>query len=141
MNPGFVIASMMKRVDRGVYYATKWVKDNTFRNLVENYGGQITLGIGTTVEGTLTEGISISTVADLDEFVQMGVNAEELTGEPVLLGSPEWIHTKVSTMRDAQPSWIWNAVAELEAKIRSGEVVVPLASTLADRDYWRDILG
>jgi basic membrane protein A len=141
INPGFVIASMMKRVDRGVYYATKWVKDNTFRNLVENYGGQITLGIGTTVSGTLTEGISISTLADLDEFVQMGVNAEELTGEPVLLGSPEWIHTKVSTMRDAQPSWIWDAVAELEAKIRSGEVVVPLASTLADRDYWRGILG
>jgi basic membrane protein A len=141
INPGFVIASMMKRVDRGVYYTTKWVKDNTFRDLVENYGGQITLGIGTTVAGTLTEGISISTVADLDEFVQMGVKAEELTGEPVLLGSPEWIRTKVSTMRDAQPSWIWGAVAELEAKIRSGEVVVPLASTLADRDYWRDILG
>jgi len=141
INPGFVIASMMKRVDRGVYNATKWVKDNTFRNLVENYGGQVTLGIGTTVAGTLTEGISISTLADLDEFVQMGVKAEELTGEPVLLGSPEWISTKVSTMRDAQPSWIWDAVAELEGKIRSGEVVVPLASTADDVAYWRNILG
>jgi basic membrane protein A len=141
INPGFVIASMMKRVDRGVYYTTKWVKDNTFRYLVENYGGQITLGIGTEVSGTLTEGISISTLADLGEFVQMGVKAEELTGEPVLLGSPEWISTKVSTMRDAQPSWIWNAVAELEGKIRSGEVLVPLADTADTVAYWRNILG
>ena len=27
INPGFIIASMMKRVDYGVYYATKWVKE------------------------------------------------------------------------------------------------------------------
>ena len=71
----------------------------------------------------------------------MGVKAEELTGEPVLLGSPEWIRTKVSTMRDAQPSWIWDAVAELEGKIRSGEVLVPLADTAETVAYWRNIFG
>jgi basic membrane lipoprotein Med (substrate-binding protein (PBP1-ABC) superfamily) len=31
INPGFVIASMMKRVDKGVYYATKLVVDGKFR--------------------------------------------------------------------------------------------------------------
>jgi len=141
MNPGFVIASMMKRVDFGVYYATKWVKDDTFRDLVEDYGGQITLGIGTEVAEVLTEGISISTLANLDEFIEMGLKAEELTGEPVLLGSPEWIRAKVEAMRDAQPSWIWEAVAELETKIRTGEVEVPLAFTADDIAYWRDIFG
>jgi len=141
MNPGFIIASMMKRVDYGVYYTTQWVKDNTFRNLVENYGGQITMGVGTEVAGVLTEGISISTLADLDEFIEMGVKAEELTGEPVLLGSPEWIRDKVQAMRDAQPSWIWDAVAELETKIRTGAVEVPLVTTLDDRAYWRGIFG
>ena len=141
MNPGFIIASMMKRVDYGVYYTTQWVKDNTFRNLVENYGGQITMGVGTEVAGVLTEGISISTLADLDEFIEMGVKAEELTGEPVLLGSPEWIRDKVQAMRDAQPSWIWDAVAELETKIRTGAVEVPLVTTLDDRTYWRGIFG
>jgi basic membrane protein A len=44
-------------------------------------------------------------------------------------------------MRDAQPSWIWNAVAELEGKIRSGEVLVPLADTADTVAYWRNILG
>ena len=76
----FVIASMMKRVDFGVYYATSWVNDGTFRELVEDYGGQITLGVGTEVAGVLTEGISVSTLADLDEFIEMGEKAEELTG-------------------------------------------------------------
>ena len=141
MNPGYVIASMMKRVDYGVYYTTEWVKDGTFRGLVENSGGQITLGIGTEVAGVLTEGISISTLADLDEFIEMGEKAEELTGEPVLLGSPEWIRDKVETMRDAQPDWVWEAVAELETKIRTGEVEVPLAATADDMTYWRDIFG
>lgn len=141
MNPGFVIASMMKRVDFGVYYTTKWVKDNVFRDLVQSEGGEITLGIGTEIAGVLTEGISISTLADLDEFIEMGVKAEELTGEPVLLGSPEWIREKVETMRDAQPSWIWEAVEELETNIRTGAVDVPLAFTADDIAYWRDILG
>lgn len=141
MNPGFVIASMIKRVDFGVYYTTKWVKDNVFRDLVQSEGGEITLGIGTEIAGVLTEGISISTLADLDEFIEMGVKAEELTGEPVLLGSPEWIREKVETMRDAQPSWIWEAVEELETNIRTGAVDVPLAFTADDIAYWRDILG
>jgi basic membrane protein A len=143
MNPGFIIASMMKRVDYGVYYATKWVKDNTFRDIVENYGGEITLGVGTEVAGVLTEGIMISTgpLADLDEFIEMGVKAEELTGERVLLGSPEWIRARINEMRGAQPDWIFEAVAELENKIRTGEVVVPLAFTAADIAYWRNILG
>jgi len=141
INPGFVIASMMKRIDYGVYYATGWVKDDIFRDLVENYGGQITLGIGTEVAGALTEGISVSTLADLDEFIAMGVRAEELTGEPVLPGPPEWIKEKVKEMRDNQPAWIWDAVAELESKIRTGVVEVPKAETLDVVNYWRSILG
>ncbi|MCK4405156.1 MAG: BMP family ABC transporter substrate-binding protein [Hadesarchaea archaeon] len=143
INPGFVIASMMKRVDFGVYYATKWVKDNTFRDLVESEGGEITLGVGTEVAGVLTEGIMISTgpLGELDEFIEMGVKAEELTGERILLGSPEWIRGKVEAMREAQPSWMWDAVAELETKIRTGEVEVPLAFTADDIAFWRDIFG
>ena len=141
MNPGFVITSMMKRVDYGVYYTTKWVKDNIFREMVENYGGRIWMGIGTEIPGVLPDGISVSTLADLDEFIQMGVKAEELTGEPVLLGPPEWIRSKVSAMRDGQPSWIWDAVAELEEKIRTGEVNVPLADTKEVVDEWREIFG
>ncbi|MDH5419346.1 MAG: BMP family ABC transporter substrate-binding protein [Candidatus Bathyarchaeota archaeon] len=141
LNPGFVIASMMKRVDWGVYYATELVHDGTFRDVVADTNGAITLGIGTEVAGVLKEGISVSTLDDLDEFIAMGERAEELTGTEVLPMEPEQIRTKVEDMRDAQPSWIWDAVAELEEAIRTGAVEVPLAMTQDAVDYWRGVLG
>jgi len=99
------------------------------------------LGIGTKVDGELMEGISVSTLADLDEFIKMGQRAEELTGKKVLPMAPEEIKNKVKAMRDAQPDWIWEAISELEEKIRSGEVEVPMVMTKEKVDYWRGILG
>jgi basic membrane protein A len=141
INPGFVIASMMKRVDRGVYYATQWVRDGQFRDLVRANRGVVTLGIGTRIGGRLAEGISLSSLDDLDEFVRMGVEAERLTRKKVLPASPAEIKAKVKTMRDAQPKWVWDAVAELERKIRQGEVAVPLAVTKPAIERWRQELG
>ena len=141
INPGFVIASMMKRVDYGVYYATKWVKDNVFLDIVSEYDHQVVLGIGTTVRGELMEGISVSTLADLDEFIKMGEKAEKLTGSPVLPGPRDWIYAQTEAMRDSQPAWIWDAVAELETKIRTGVVEVPMVVTGEGVTYWRGILG
>ena len=141
INPGFVIASMMKRVDRGVYYATKLVVDGKFRDVVKETNGTLTLGIGTQVAGEPMEGISVSTLEDLDEFIAMGVRAEELTGKKVLPASPEEIRAKVKAMREAQPEWIWQAVAELEEQIRTGAVEVPLAFTDEAIQRWREELG
>jgi len=141
INPGFVIASMMKRVDKGVYFTTKWVRDGRFRGLVKQNNGVLVLGIGTRVAGALAEGISVSTLADLDEFVRMGENAQKLTGKKVLPASPAEIRTRVKAMRDAQPSWVWSAVAELERAIREGKVVVPLVITKPDIEKWRKELG
>ncbi len=141
INPGFVIASMMKRVDKGVYYATKFVKDGKFRDLVKQTKGTLVLGIGTKVAGELTEGISVSTLADLDEFIKMGQTAEKLTGKKVLPAPPAEIRAKVKAMREAQPQWIWAAVAELEKKIREGTVTVPLVLTKPDIEKWRKELG
>ncbi|MDH5770834.1 MAG: BMP family ABC transporter substrate-binding protein [Candidatus Bathyarchaeota archaeon] len=141
INPGFIIASMMKRVDYGVYYATELVVDDTFRDVVADTNGALTLGVGTEVMGELMEGISVSTLAELDEFIAMGERAEELTGETVLPGTPEEIRAKVEAMREAVPSWIWDAVAELEELIRTGAVEVPFAMTQDVVDYWRGILG
>jgi len=136
INPGFVIASMMKRVDYGVYYATKLVLGDKFRQAVTQYGGWLTLGIGTTVLGMPMEGISVSTLDDLDAFLWMGIEAGII--DP---GNRDAIYAKVEAMREAQPSWIWDAVSELENKIRTGAVVVPLADTWEEVDYWRSILG
>jgi len=141
INPGFVIASMMKRVDKGVYYATWLVLEGKFRDVVQKYDGVLLLGIGTEIEGKLMEGISVSTLADLDEFIEMGITAEKLTGKKVLPMSPDEIKEKVKAMRESIPDWIWEAVKELEDKIRKGEVEVPLALDKETVEYWRDLLG
>jgi basic membrane protein A len=141
INPGFIIASMMKRVDWGVYYATELVDKGIFRDEVANTNGLIILGVGTKVAGELKEGISVSTLDDLDEFIEMGERAEELTGTEMLPMEPAQIRTRVEDMRDTVASWIWDAVAELEDDIRTGAVEVPLADTKETVDSWRDILG
>ncbi len=141
INPGFVIASMMKRVDYGVYFTTKLVLDGTFRDVVKETKGSLTLGIGTKTMGKLMEGISVSTLADLDEFIAMGVRAEELTGKKALPMAPEEIRAKVTKMREAQPAWVWEAMAELERQIRTGEVEVPMVVTDEAIKKWREDLG
>ena len=141
INPGFIIASMMKRVDKGVYFATKFVKDGRFRGVVKQNNGTLVLGLGTKVAGELAEGISVSTLADLNEFVSMGQNAEKLTGKKVLPASPADIRARVKAMRDAQPPWVWSAVAELEKLIREGKVQVPFVITKPDIEKWRKELG
>jgi len=141
INPGFVIASMMKRVDKGVYYATEIMLMDKFKDVVKAYNGTLILGIGTKVLGELMEGISVSSLKDLDEFIKMGIEAEKMTGKKVLPMPPDKIKEKVKKMRESIPSWIWDAVAELEKKIRSGEVQVPLPLTEKDIKYWRSELG
>ncbi|MCX8185464.1 MAG: BMP family ABC transporter substrate-binding protein [Sulfolobales archaeon] len=141
INPGFIVASMMKRVDKGVYYATYLVLVGKFEEVVRRYKGVLLLGIGTEVEGVPMEGISVSTLADLDEFIEMGVTAEKILGKPVLPMPPTEIRRRVKEMRDSVPSWIWAAVAELERLIREGRAQVPLPLTEDDVKYWRGVLG
>jgi basic membrane protein A len=86
-------------------------------------------------------GISVSTLADLDEFIQMGVDAEKLTGKTVLPMTPADIKAKVTAMRNAVPSWIWDAEKDLETAISNDPTLVPLATTKDVVDQWRAILG
>jgi basic membrane protein A len=132
---------MMKRVDRGVYFATQLAVQGKFKQVVADNKGIITLGIGTTISGIPITGISVSTLADLDEFIQMGIDAEKLTGKKVLPMSPDEIRSRVKVMREALPSWIWDAEQELENAIRADPNLVPLAMTQEAVDQWRAILG
>ncbi|BAJ50734.1 basic membrane protein A [Candidatus Caldarchaeum subterraneum] len=141
INPGFVIASMMKRVDRGVYYAALLTVIGKFKEVVADTNGVLVLGIGTKVGNLSMEGISVSTLADLDEFIKMGVDAEKLTGKKVLPMSPEEIRQKVTEMRQNLPTWIWDGLTELESKIRSGQAQVPMVLTKEEVDRWRELLG
>lgn len=103
--------------------------------------GILLLGIGTKVDGESMEGISVSTLNDLDEFIKMGQAAEQYVDKKVLPMDPEQIRAKVKAMRDSVPQWVWQAVSELEVQIRGGKVQVPLTQTESDVKAWREQLG
>ena len=123
IKPGFIIASMMKRVDVGVYTAVKLAYEGKFK------GGILELGVK---EG----GIAVSKLEDLEEFLELGIQAGT-----VKLEEKAKIIEKVKAIRESIPSWIWDAVKELEKKIVNGEVEVPAPATEDEIKYWRDQLG
>ncbi|MCY0868558.1 MAG: BMP family ABC transporter substrate-binding protein [Desulfurococcus sp.] len=102
IKPGFIIASMMKRVDVGVYTAIQRALD--YKNgKISEYGGILELGLK---EG----GVGISTLEDLDTFLQIAIQA----GKKV---NRDEIYSKVKAMRDSIPSWIWDEVFKLKDKL------------------------
>jgi basic membrane protein A len=141
INPGFVLSSMMKRVDKGVYFAAQLVVQGKFRQVVADNKGVVTLGIGTVISGIAITGISVSTLADLDEFIAMGSDAEKMTGKKILPMSADDIKSTATAMRNSIPSWIWDAEKELNDAIAKDPTLVPLAMDKATVDQWRATLG
>jgi basic membrane protein A len=152
INPGFVIASMMKRADRATMFVIKLVKDGKFQQIVEENNGTLLLGMESLVSGESVDGISISTLNDLNEFIKMGISEEKYVGKKLLPTTPSEIKAKVEKMRNSQPEWIWRAIKELEEKIRSNKPIadldkngeleyIPVADNSSKVKYWRDVLG
>ena len=112
IKPGWIIASMMKRVDMGVYYATKKALEYE-EGKISSYGGIMSLGIK-------ENGTVLSSIDDLYTFMKMGVE------EGVIKPSQEQeIVQKVKEIRESLPPWIWQAVNELKQEILAGKVQVP----------------
>ena len=107
------LASCIKRVDVGVYTVIKAVVEDTFQS------GVISLGIA---EG----GGSISKRADLEEFIEFGVNAGQIADTQE---ARNFIVANWTANRQTVAQWIWDAVDELEAGILDGSIVVPTANT------------
>lgn len=123
IKPGFILASMEKRVDVGVYDAVKMAVNGSFR------GGVLSLGLK---EG----GIKVSTIDDLQQFIQLGIQAGT-----VKQSDAQAIIQKVAAMRSAIPKWVWDGVAELQAEILNGSVQVPLPTSLGQVQQLRAQLG
>ncbi len=119
IKPGWIVASMMKRVDMGVYYAT--LKALQYEEgKTSSYGGLMSLGVK-------ENGTVLSSINDLYTFMKMGVE------EGVIKQSQEQqIVQEVKSIRSQLPSWVWEAVNELEQEILSGRVKVPMPMTKAD---------
>ncbi len=102
-----VLASMMKRVDFGVYSAIESVVNGTFKG-------------GVQILGPHNGGIAMSGKQDLADFIKFGVKGGAISASDSEQISSNWI-----AMRDEIPSWIWEAVAELQGQISDGSAEVP----------------
>ena len=102
-----VLASMMKRVDFGVYSAIESVVKGTFKG-------------GVQILGPHNGGIAMSGKQDLADFIQFGVNGGAITAADSGKINSNW-----DAMRKDIPQWIWDAVAELQGQISSGAAEVP----------------
>ena len=102
-----VLASMMKRVDFGVYSAIESVVNGTFEG-------------GVQILGPHNGGIAMSGEQDLADFIQFGVNGGAISASDRQAITQNW-----TGMREDIPAWIWEAVAELQAQISDGTAEVP----------------
>ena len=102
-----VLASMMKRVDFGVYSAIESVVNGTFKG-------------GVQILGPHNGGIAMSGKQDLADFIQFGVNGGAISASDSDSITSNWVG-----MRDEIPGWIWDAVAELQGQISDGSADVP----------------
>ncbi len=102
-----VLASMMKRVDFGVYSAIESVVNGTFKG-------------GVQILGPHNGGIAMSGKQDLADFIQFGIK-----GDAISASDSDRISSNWTAMRDEIPGWIWDAVAELQAQISDGSAEVP----------------
>ena len=107
IKPGFIIASMMKRVDVGTYTAVKRALDYINKK-IDKYGGILERGLA-------EEGVGISTLEDLDAFLQIAIQA----GREDVMQRRDEIYNKVKAMRESIPQWMWDEVIKLRQQLIS----------------------
>jgi len=107
-----VLASMLKRVDNGCYNAVEAAIKGTFK------GGLVVMGLD-------VQGVAISKEPELLTFMEFGIGAGKITEKDKAAIVSNW-----KNMRAQIPSWIWDAVGDLEKQIISGKISVPTANTL-----------
>ncbi len=113
IKPGVIIASMMKRVDVGVYTAVKDAVNGNFK------GGVLELGLK-------EKGVGLSTVDDvMAMFNSLPEDTQKQKLKDLGFNSKDELKQYLEQTRGQIPSWIWDAVDQLKQKIISGEIKVP----------------
>ncbi|WP_297091209.1 BMP family protein [Thermococcus sp.] len=115
IKPGAIIASMMKRVDVGVYTAVKDAVEGNFK------GGVVELGLK-------ENGVGVSTVDDvMAMFDSLPEDTQQQKLKELGFTNKDELRKYLEDTRKQVPDWIWQAVDELKQKIISGEIKVPKA--------------
>ncbi|NJF24699.1 BMP family protein [Thermococcus sp. Bubb.Bath] len=117
IKPGVIIASMMKRVDLGVYDGIKAALNGTFK------GGKVELGLK---DG----GVKVSTINDvMTMFNSLPADTKKKKLQELGFNSTEELKQYLEKTRSQVPDWIWQAVDELQQQIISGKIKVPAPTT------------
>jgi basic membrane protein A len=114
-----VFVSMLKRVDNACYSAVEAAVKDTFK------GGLVVMGLD-------VQGVAMSREPELDAFMDFGIDAGKITE-----GDKAQIVANWKRMRGEIPSWIWDAVDDLEQQIVAGKISVPNANTLDEMNAVR----
>ena len=117
------LASGMKRVDEACYAAVEAAVTGTFE------AGVTSLGL---VEG----GVGISDYDLLIEFIEFGVGSGSVEDTQ---SARNYIVANWTANRATVPTWIWDALDELEAGILDGSIIVPTADNDAEIEAIRDL--
>ncbi|ACJ16081.1 sugar binding protein [Thermococcus onnurineus NA1] len=135
IKPGIIIASMMKRVDVGVYTAVKAAVEGTFK------GGVVELGLK---EG----GVGISTIEDVKEmFNSLPEDTKKQKLQELGFDSEDQLFAKLEETRKQVPDWVWQAIDELKQKIINGEIQVPAPmdkdgiEKIRNANDWTEMMG
>ncbi len=116
IKPGVIIASMMKRVDVGVYNAVKQAEENQFR------GGVVELGLK---EG----GVKLSTIKDVEDmFNSLPADVRQKKLQELGFQNEQQLFETLNKTRAQVPDWIWKAVEQLQQDIISGKIIIPKAT-------------
>ncbi|WP_048148715.1 BMP family lipoprotein [Palaeococcus ferrophilus] len=135
IKPGVIIASMMKRVDVGVYTAVKDAVEGNFK------GGVVELGLK---EG----GVGVSTVDDvMAMFDSLPQDTQQQKLKDLGFNSRDELKQYLEDTRKQVPDWVWGAVDELKQKIISGEIKVPAPmdkdgiEAVRSAQTWQDMMN
>ncbi|MGC8997060.1 MAG: BMP family lipoprotein [Fervidicoccaceae archaeon] len=106
IKPGFIIASVEKRVDIGVYDAVQRALSYYAGN-ISSFGGHLVLGLN-------AGGVALSSLDDLNTFLQIAAQAGKTVNQTL-------VFQQVSAMRNSIPQWMWAAVANLTATLKTNQ--------------------
>jgi len=102
MKPGFIIASMLKKVDIAVLETTRAVADNNFT-------------AGVQVFDTKADGVGLTNLEDLTVVEKQAKDAGDISEEQL---------NKIKEMKENMPQEFKDKIKEIREKIISGEIVV-----------------
>ncbi len=104
IKPGFILASMEKRVDVGVYKAVERAL-LYYAGKIKKFGGVMELGLK---DG----GVAISKIQDLETFLTIAEQAGKKINKTQII-------EKIKKMRAEIPQWIWQEVDKLANTLKT----------------------